>query len=92
MAFSNAQFGPGTGDIFLDNVACTGTQLFLFNCSHNGIGVHNCIHAEDASIRCINTTISKSCTFKLVVILFSASIHVLKAQELPRMAGVIQVF
>ena len=47
-----AQFGPGTGRILLDNVACRGSESRLINCGHNAIGVHNCIHAEDAGVRC----------------------------------------
>ena len=47
-----AQFGQGTGRILLDNVACRGSEARLINCGHNAIGVHNCIHAEDAGVRC----------------------------------------
>ena len=49
-------FGGGTGQIFLDNVGCSGTELYLANCTNNGIGVHNCVHSEDAGITCMNST------------------------------------
>lgn len=52
VAFSNARFGQGTGTITLDNVACTGTEAMLFDCPHNGLEMHNCVHSEDASVRC----------------------------------------
>ena len=59
LSFSNARFGAGTGLILLDNVACSGTELYLFNCTNNGIGVHNCVHSEDAGIRCLNNPTRK---------------------------------
>jgi len=45
-------YGGGTGPIWLDDVACTGTETHLFNCRHDGWGVHDCGHDEDVSIRC----------------------------------------
>ena len=42
----------GTGDILLDDLACTGTETSLFNCSHIGVGTHNCAHSEDAGVIC----------------------------------------
>ena len=47
-----ARYGQGTGPIWLDNVACVGTEPDLFTCGHNGIGSHNCVHSEDASAEC----------------------------------------
>ena len=45
-------FQQGTGDILLDNVMCNGIEDSLWDCSHNGIGAHNCQHHEDVSVRC----------------------------------------
>ena len=51
--YSNAYFGQGSGLILLDNVACTGSELTLANCSHLGIGItRSCSHSEDAGVRC----------------------------------------
>ena len=50
--FGNSKFGRGTGDIILDNLHCTGNETNLFDCTHNGIGQHNCGHHEDVGVIC----------------------------------------
>ena len=52
VALSGAFFGSGSGDIFLDNVVCRGTESSLLQCNTNSIGQHNCDHSEDAGVRC----------------------------------------
>ena len=38
--------------IVLDNLRCNGSESRLTSCRHNGIGVHNCDHNEDAGLQC----------------------------------------
>ena len=47
-----AHFGEGSGPIHYDDVACNGTEARLADCSHLGIGIHNCDHIEDAGVVC----------------------------------------
>ncbi len=40
----------------MDNVQCVGTETRLIDCRANPIGTHNCVHGEDAGVRCLATT------------------------------------
>ena len=51
---NRAAFGQGRGQIWLDNLQCTGNENDLFSCPHNGPGTHNCGHNEDAGVVCTN--------------------------------------
>ena len=48
----NAHYGQGSGQIWLDDVNCVGTEKSIKMCSHNGWGSHNCHHGEDVSVSC----------------------------------------
>ena len=48
----NAYFGRGKGQIWLDNLLCSGSETRLIDCTHNGFGIHNCHHGEDAGLFC----------------------------------------
>ena len=45
-------FTNGVGQIWLDNVQCRGTETTLAACPHPTFGSHNCVHSEDAGVRC----------------------------------------
>ena len=54
-AYKYARYGEGTGPILLDDIGCFGDESSLFSCGHGGVGIHDCSHDEDASVRCGNT-------------------------------------
>jgi len=48
-------FGQGSGDIWMDDVECSGSESRLEQCTHSGWGNHNCGHNEDVAIQCWST-------------------------------------
>ncbi len=51
-AISNGYFGYGSGDISMDDVTCFGSESNIGQCHYSGWNVHNCVHHEDAGVRC----------------------------------------
>ena len=60
-------FGRGSGPIYYDNVGCTSREKRLADCSHRGIGVHDCSHSEDAGVLCRGTTTSRQSKCRIVL-------------------------
>ena len=53
---TNSRFGFGASSqsIWLDDVACRGSESRLSICRHAGIGNTDCVHSEDVGIVCTN--------------------------------------
>ena len=57
------RYRQGSGTIWLDDLACTSSDLMLSTCSHSGFGNENCGHSEDVALSC-GTSIPTSSTGK----------------------------
>ena len=51
-AFGGASHGKGSGPIWMNNVACSGSEAYVTDCSHRGWGNNDCTHSKDASVEC----------------------------------------
>ncbi|XP_063255908.1 macrophage receptor MARCO [Prinia subflava] len=51
-AVSSFTAPPGTGQIWLDDVNCKGSEITITDCSKRDWGAHNCNHNEDAGVEC----------------------------------------
>ncbi|XP_067125647.1 plasminogen-like [Centruroides vittatus] len=52
-------FGVGTGQIWLDELECQGTEKSLEDCPSALWGQNNCNHEEDAGVTCFETSLFK---------------------------------
>jgi deleted-in-malignant-brain-tumors protein 1 len=55
-SFSTQGFAQGTGEIWLDDVRCVGTERRLIDCPSRPLGQHNCVHTDDIGVHCTGTT------------------------------------
>ena len=71
-AYSNAYFGIGSGQIFLDDVICSSSFSLLLECPSSPILSHNCLHSADAGVGCEgNLSTEYHCVIILRVSLFN---------------------
>lgn len=48
-------FQTTSSPIFLDNLACTGTESTILDCPRSLLGLHQCDHSQDAGLQCFGT-------------------------------------
>ncbi|KAI8517422.1 scavenger receptor [Branchiostoma belcheri] len=52
----SAYYGRGSGNIYMDDLRCTGTETILFDCPYSGWGNHNCDHGDDVGVVCYSSS------------------------------------
>lgn len=59
--FTGAAFGPGTGQIWLTKLGCSGNESSLMDCRNAkaNLGNTGCAHDRDAGVKCNETRIGK---------------------------------
>jgi len=73
---TSARFGEGSGNIWLDNVSCLGTEGLIKDCPHREWGKHDCTHREDASVICSRKYDNKYSTVLLSSPVWSCTLFV----------------
>ena len=62
-ATRQAQFGSGTGPVWLHQVDCLGNESKLSHCIHPGAGnAGNCSHTQDAGVQCSGIEGEETCS------------------------------
>ena len=52
-AIGSADFGQGSGPIWLDDIECISNEPILARCGHPGLNItRSCSHSEDAGVIC----------------------------------------
>uniref|UniRef100_A0A669CIE2 SRCR domain-containing protein n=1 Tax=Oreochromis niloticus TaxID=8128 RepID=A0A669CIE2_ORENI len=56
----STHFGAGTGQIWFNNVTCSGNESSLTECKHSGFGSNICGHGHDAGVVCSGVRLAGS--------------------------------
>ena len=52
-----ANFGAGSGNVFLEKVMCSQNDTLLASCGHYGVGITPfCSHSKDVGVKCFGMT------------------------------------
>ena len=65
---STTEFGTASGPIFLENLACSGSESNLLDCPHSVLGTHQCDHSQDSGVQCYGnvTSVFKAVVYKVL--------------------------
>ena len=81
LVYDAAAFGQGTDQIWLDGIKCVGDETSISECSHDGWGVNNCGHSEDAGVVCRNAGKMTICAHYTMISLLLLRGQMLKYME-----------
>ena len=73
VAKRNGFYEQGSGEIWLDDLNCVGTESNIGHCLHRGWGFHDCRHSEDAGIMCADPSgnLALVCVLSNINIIFT---------------------
>ncbi|XP_076455166.1 scavenger receptor cysteine-rich domain-containing protein DMBT1-like [Babylonia areolata] len=61
-----SSYGGGSGPIWIDDLACQGSEPNIASCRHSGYGVTDCQHSEDVGVYCPGTNTGSVLSARLV--------------------------
>lgn len=50
--YGSSHYNEGLGKIWMDDLACDGSESDIINCKYPGWGQTDCSHSEDVSLDC----------------------------------------
>ena len=74
---AHVKYGEGSGNVWMSNLACNGSESSISECPHIGWGETSCIHSQDAGVTCG----SECCLFHGIINFILPNTHVWPSQN-----------
>ena len=66
---AHVKYGHGSGNVWMSNLACAGSEQNISECLHPGWGETSCSHSQDAGVTCGGEFFTQSIKGHLLLVL-----------------------